>query len=298
MAAGSHALNGTLNATNHSNVNETVLLLNMLENSVDDQYSGCREKMLDLVEHKYLKHELKHEKHKNEVFSKAWEDEEWKGHCREDPGHGLTKNHCLALRMLTSIKEDSYRSLSSGINDLYESFRDAVRKRKISYRNLKFKWYSMQFLVTDALQILNNASNHKCKWTYHGTKVRFHENVLNKEIRLGSFVSTSVKKYKATQSGTASCFEIYTCHGASMVNFSIYDDMDEVLIPPYEKFEVINTEKSTWCDTVYVLNSTGTSSKLNCVVFASVKWYIRLIMCLFGFALLLAYWYYKSKRTK
>ncbi len=44
-----------------------------------------------------------------------------------------------------------------------------------------------------------------------------------------------------------------------------------MLIPPYEKFKVtaVKTkgQEGAWCDTVFVLNSTGTRSDLNCALF-------------------------------
>ncbi|KAL2102583.1 hypothetical protein ACEWY4_001751 [Coilia grayii] len=249
------------------------LSLDMAEDSVDDRYHGCTKKMADLVEHTFLIREL----NASTVFSVAWKDEDMKGLCEEDI-YGLTKNHCIALRVYTSVKENRHRSLASGINDVYESFNTAVRQGKKRYRSREYEWYSLQFYLTDALQILNREN--ECKATYRGTKLRLDKNVLNKKIRLGSFVSSSIKKYKAKMFGTNSCFTIHTCHGASMVKLSLYDDMDEVLIPPYEEFKVTAIVNSSWCDTVYVLNSTGTRSDLNCVHVLTDRWYIILIGCL------------------
>ncbi len=43
--------------------------LDMANNSVDDQYKGCREKMADLVETKYMKQEMSNSESK---FAIAW----------------------------------------------------------------------------------------------------------------------------------------------------------------------------------------------------------------------------------
>uniref|UniRef100_A0A673NP77 NAD(P)(+)--arginine ADP-ribosyltransferase n=1 Tax=Sinocyclocheilus rhinocerous TaxID=307959 RepID=A0A673NP77_9TELE len=129
--------------------------------------------------------------------------------------------------------------------------------------------YSLHFLLTDATKILKKTQN-KCYLTYRGTPVEFDNDVLNKEIRLGSFTSSSLNRKVAQHFGTRSCFEIETCEGADVIKYSKYPEQKEVLIPPYETFKVSAVkkradQKDPWCDIVYILKKTGGKSYLNCL---------------------------------
>lgn len=228
-----------------------VISLDMATKSVDDSYDGCREKMANLVETKYLEKEMQSN------FAKAWKHAE-KNH--KPPGDNLTKNHSIAIYMYTSSKFK-----------IYEDFNNAVRDEKKNYQNKKFKWHSLHFLLTDAIQILKKTQK-RCMLTYRRTNVDFNESVLNKEVRFGSFASSSLNQAKNKKFGKKSCFKIYTCEGANLTNYSKHDEEEEVLIPPYEKFKVTAVEKrkhqkDLWCDTVFTLKSSGKRSDLNCALF-------------------------------
>ncbi|XP_062374685.1 NAD(P)(+)--arginine ADP-ribosyltransferase 1-like [Sardina pilchardus] len=228
-----------------------VFPLDMAVGSVDDQYQGCRERMAELVKIEFLPRELNN----TTVFGKAWSKilEKKLHHCDNDV---LPRNHCIALYVYTG-------------DDAYRAFNKADRMGKHNYTNGTYGWYSLQFYLADAVQVLKGKHNN-CNITYRGTDLTFDKNVLNKEVRFGSFTSSSFVPEKTQTFGTKSCFQIKTCYGAAIHNYSIYDEK-EVLIPPYEKFMVTDVLKRSkhcelWCDTVYVLNSTGIRSDLNCVV--------------------------------
>ncbi|XP_076153312.1 ecto-ADP-ribosyltransferase 5-like [Alosa pseudoharengus] len=234
------------------------LPLDMAVDSVDDQYQGCRDNMAEMVKTEYLPRELEN----TTVFGRAWRQvihvSENQLHC----DHSLTRNHCIALYVYTG-------------EDAYFDFNQAVRKGKLNYTTGTYEWYSLQFYLTEAVQILTGkqeTGKNNCKITYRGTNHAFDKtNVLDKEVRFGSFASSSFVFEKAQEFGTKSCFNITTCYGAAIQNYSEYSDEEEVLIPPYEKFIVTDVLEKTkypdlWCDTVYVLNSTGTRSDLNCAV--------------------------------
>ncbi|XP_026095711.1 NAD(P)(+)--arginine ADP-ribosyltransferase 1-like [Carassius auratus] len=227
--------------------------LNMALNSVDDQYKGCREKMAELVKTKYMKREMSNPE---SDFAHAWKDAEKK---YKPPGENLTNNHSIAIYVYTT----------SGF-EVYKSFNEADRKDKREYQNQTYNWYSIHFLLTDAIQILKKTQN-KCYDTYRGTKLEYIKNVRNKKVRFGSFTS-SIDRNIAKFFGTVSCFENHTCEGAEVTKYSKLSREKEVLIPPYETFKVtaVRTErrqKDLWCDTVFTLETSVKRSDLNCALF-------------------------------
>lgn len=129
--------------------------------------------------------------------------------------------------------------------------------------------YSLQFLLTEAIQTLKKTQQ-ECFFTYRGTKLKFNDNVLDKEIRFGSFASSSLDINVTKDFGNESCFEIRTCEGANITDYSKNSTEKEVLIPPYEKFKVMaiknRGEEGAWCNTVFSLKSSGVRSDLNCKV--------------------------------
>ncbi|XP_077086689.1 NAD(P)(+)--arginine ADP-ribosyltransferase 2-like, partial [Siphateles boraxobius] len=225
--------------------------LDMAPDSVDDQYDGCREKMANLVKTKYLKEEI----NKSPEFNDTWHDGEINA---KNPQDNLEQIHSVAIYVY-----------SNNNSNVFRKFNNAIRSEKQQYKERTFTWYSLHFLVTDAIQILKKKQN-KCYTTYRGTTVEFDKNVRNKEVRFGSFTSSSLDRKVANDFGPKSCFEIETCEGANVIKYSKYPDQKEVLIPPYEKFKVIDVktkgQEGAWCDTVFKLNSTGKISYLNCGV--------------------------------
>ncbi|XP_073721307.1 erythroblast NAD(P)(+)--arginine ADP-ribosyltransferase-like [Misgurnus anguillicaudatus] len=220
----------------------------MAEDSVDDQYDGCTEKMANLVKKEYLNKEIIPILHFKVDNTMKNED-------------NLNGNHLSAISAYTS-------------GEIYNKFNQDVRNGKQKYKNGKFEWYSLHFFLTEAIQILKRTQN-ECHLTYSGTKRRFNENIKkNTEIRFGSFASSSLKRETTTMFGKESCFEIETCYGADVTKYSQFKNETEVLIPPYEKFKVTDIrkkgEKDAWCNTVFVLKSSGIKSNLNCAV-ASVE---------------------------
>ncbi|XP_051719215.1 erythroblast NAD(P)(+)--arginine ADP-ribosyltransferase-like [Ctenopharyngodon idella] len=228
--------------------------LDMAKNSVDDQYKGCTEKMANLVKTKYLQKETSDSESK---FSTAWKRAE---KIDMSPRDGLTKDNLIAIYVYTNPAFE-----------LYKNFNNAVQKDKKKYKNKKYEWYSLHFLLTDAIQILKKTQK-KCFPTFRGTNIQFKKNVQNKKVRFGSFASSSLDRKVAEFFGTKSCFEIHTCEGANLTKYSKHPKEKEVLIPPYEMFKVtaVNTkrdQKDLWCETVYKLESSGTRSDLNCALF-------------------------------
>lgn len=225
----------------------------MAENSVDDLYVGCKTNMADQVKTVLLENEL----NRSPEFKTAWQNGEMNATI---PSDNLTWNHSVAIYVYTNSRFN-----------LYQNFNNAVRTDKQKYQDKTFTWYSLFFYLAEAIQILKEMQN-GCKLTYRGTNFEFHENVLNTEVRFGQFASSSLDLTEAELFGTKSCFEITTCEGADLENYSRFPEEKEVLIPPYEKFSVTEVKRRTdhedlWCETVYVLKSTGVRSDLNCAFF-------------------------------
>ncbi|KAL1278822.1 hypothetical protein QQF64_025495 [Cirrhinus molitorella] len=226
--------------------------LDMAPNSVDDQYKGYTEKIADLVKKKYLQTEISN----SAEFNSTWHDGENKA---KNPEDNLKQIHSVAIYVYTNNNSKVYRD-----------FNNAVRSERQRYKDKTFTWYSLHFLLTDATQILKKTQT-KCYSTYRGTTAEFDKDVLNQEVRFGSFTSSSFVRAVANGFGPKSCFEIETCEGVSVIKYSKYPDQQEVLIPPYEKFKVIDVKtKGAWCDTVFTLKSSGKISYLNCGVDAKL----------------------------
>uniref|UniRef100_UPI0037E7D591 erythroblast NAD(P)(+)--arginine ADP-ribosyltransferase-like n=1 Tax=Semicossyphus pulcher TaxID=241346 RepID=UPI0037E7D591 len=226
--------------------------LSMVEDSVDDMYFGCQDAMMRKVQTNYFKTEIR-----NEKFFEAWEKTTecaQKEPKREDSA--LTKYHMHAICVYTD-------------DLIYKEFNDAVRTERGKY-GTSFEFHSLHFLLTSAVQILN--SNYQCHNTYRRTRSGFAGNV-NEIIRFGSFTSSSYDN-SLKQFGNETCFKIKTCSGAYLKYYPIYCEAEaEVLIPPYETFKV--TEKMIGqgkfkelddCKVVYLLESAGMKSNLNCKV--------------------------------
>lgn len=231
--------------------------LDMALNSVDDQFMGCTSKMAYLVKTKYLVKEI----NSSPQFKIGWKVGE---NVIKFPIGYLTRNHLIAIYVYSD-------------NNIYKQFNPVNRYGRKQYESKTYKWYSLNFLLTDALQILKKTQN-GCRYTFRGTNVEFDKYVLNKEIRFGSFASSSTDYNVARGFGSKSCFEIYTCEGADVAKYSKYPYEKEVLIPPYEKFKVTAVrmrkyQPNLWCDTVYTLKSTGTRSNLNCALFKKPNMY-------------------------
>ncbi|XP_065108608.1 NAD(P)(+)--arginine ADP-ribosyltransferase 2-like [Paramisgurnus dabryanus] len=229
--------------------------LDMAPDSVDDMYKGCTEKMEKLVKTTFLKQEICNN---TAQFGAAWINNT--GQFPESKK--LKMHHLIAISVYTGDEIP-----------IYKEFNPSVRSGIQKYQNRTYKWYSLQFLLTEAIKILKETKP-GCMITYRGTNHIYNEDVLNTEIRFGSFASSSINKSVAMEFGTQSCFKIKTCYGANVTKYSDYPGETEVLIPPYEKFRVIKIkkrgQKGAWCNTVFKLESSGTQSNLNCKI-ASVK---------------------------
>ncbi|XP_010865419.1 LOW QUALITY PROTEIN: T-cell ecto-ADP-ribosyltransferase 1 [Esox lucius] len=219
----------------------------MALNSVDDYYKDCS-KMLKKVKNYYLIQERQNDR----VFNQAWIAAEDYYNSRNVPLGKLSKNNYIALQVYVNAS-----------TNFYKSFNNATRTQKTSYNT--FKYHSLHFFLTDAIRKLNIK---KLLTTFRGTNIRFHVKSLT--IRFGQFTSSSESQIIAKGFGKKSCFEIETYFGASIKKYSYLLHEEEVLIPPYEVFDITSVKlkkhiPDLWCEAVYKLQSTKLpKSDLNC----------------------------------
>ncbi|XP_054504731.2 NAD(P)(+)--arginine ADP-ribosyltransferase 2-like [Agelaius phoeniceus] len=225
-----------------------VVPLDMAQDSFDDQYRGCGPAMTKALPALYS-----FEFQVNPLFAKTWvkAEAEW----RKRGSHVsplASPAQAVALMAYTT-------------KDIYKDFNAAVRSSGHShqqYRN-NFHFKALHFLLTQALVKLRQAQKAKCRHVFRGVHdVRFQAR-RGQKVRFGQFTSTSLSKEVAQKYGTDTIFEVHTCHGVDIQAFSFYLSNREVLIPPYETFEVTKVTrngKRAWIS----LRSTGTYSKHNC----------------------------------
>ncbi|XP_064559316.1 erythroblast NAD(P)(+)--arginine ADP-ribosyltransferase-like [Zonotrichia leucophrys gambelii] len=223
----------------------TMVPLDMAHNSFDDQYLNCRDEMTEKLP------ELKRSDFlKNNTFEKVWKNATAKWQKGGSDSSTLTKDQAIALLVYT-------------MKSVYSDFNKAVRTAGNSsweyHDNFYFK--TLHFLLTDVLQKLRNPKN--CLDVFQLVNSYQFEVKTGAKICFGQFASSSLDKTVAKYYGTDTMFEVHTCHGMDIQKFSFSQSDKEVLIPPFETFEVsdVKTEGSMLN---IVLHSTGNSRNFNC----------------------------------
>lgn len=226
----------------------------MVENAVDDIYNGCNETMEEMVKNKYFMEE------NTGRFGDLWKDAtkcaDRSFNTKEKEDERLTNKHMQAICLYTSNLE-----FTKG-KTFYQHFNGEVRRMRKEYSEFKFK--SLHFWLISAIKILSN--DKQCLTTYRRTSDVFTGKV-GEIIRFGFFASSSFRS-NLNHFGKKTCFKIKTCSGAFLKHYSYLSRKeDEVLIPPYEMFKVMKkpfVEGLGDCENVYVLESEGIKSNLNC----------------------------------
>ncbi|NXR69595.1 NRT2 ribosyltransferase, partial [Rhadina sibilatrix] len=224
-----------------------VVPLDMAKDSFDDQYQGCGPAMTAA-----LPALNRSEFQQNPLFARVWAKAaaEWQN--RGPLESPLSPAQAIAV-MAYSTK------------DVYQQFNAATRMAGHSpqeYRD-NFHFKTFHFLLTQALVTLRGAQNATCRQVFRGVRnVRF-EAQPTQTIRFGQFTSTSLRKKVAEKYGNDTIFQVYTCQGVDIQAFSFYKNNREVLILPYETFEVTNITQEGNKSQIQ-LHSTGTFSNYNC----------------------------------
>ncbi|CAN8176906.1 unnamed protein product [Coccothraustes coccothraustes] len=226
-----------------------VVTLDMAQDSFDDQYRGCGPAMTAA-----LPALNRSEFQQNPLFAQAWPNATAKWQSRGSPVSPLSSPAQAIALMAYTMDDDIYKDFNAAVCT-------AGRSRQ-EYRN-NFHFKTLHFLLTQALVTLRHAQNKKCHHVFRGVRgIRFKAQ-RGQSVRFGQFASTSLKKEIAFHFGTDTIFEVHTCHGVEIQQFSKYPGEMEVLIPPFETFEVINVTQEE--DSARIqLHSNGTFSKYNC----------------------------------
>ncbi|NXK27671.1 NARE ribosyltransferase, partial [Arenaria interpres] len=224
-------------------------VLDMAPTSFDDQYQGCirmmEEELVELNRTEFAK---------NSVYAQYWTEAaaEWRE--REDLVHkpsALRTEHAVAL-MAYTLQERLYKEFNAAVREAGRSLREYLDS---------FHFKVLHFLVIQALRILHKPQT--CFNVFRGVRgTRFtarHHDL----VRFGQFASTSLNKEEAKEFGQDTFFLVNTCYGVPVEKFSAFPGEEEVLIPPFEKFEVTSITQ-VGKSTRIQLNSSGTFSNYNC----------------------------------
>lgn len=222
--------------------------LDMAPASFDDQYRGCGPAMS-----RALPALTRSDFQNNPVFAEVWPKAE-------------SKWQSLGSRVSPVSPAQASAITAYTMNDLYTDFNEKVSVAGSSpqqYRH-NFHFKTLHFLLTDALAALRDAGKgQKCHCVVRGVGDKVFKAKLGATVRFGRFTSASLCENVARGFGTATVFQVRTCQGASIREFSEYHHEDEVLIPPFETFNV--TKVIPKRDKVEIhLDSIGTYSKYNC----------------------------------
>ncbi|NXU93157.1 NRT1 ribosyltransferase, partial [Xiphorhynchus elegans] len=220
--------------------------LDMAPNSFDDQYLNCRDEMV-----KELPMLNCSEMATNQIYAQVWA----KAAAMWHPPLGPLQRREEATALLAY----THAHLSS-------EFQKAVLVAGRSHQDYRYRFHFkvLHFLLTEALRDLRTAQSPPgCLHVYLGTREIQFTVKPGQIIRFGYFASFFLKKDKAKVFGIDTLFEVYTCHGAAIRDFSINPEEELVLIPPFESFKV--TSVTPQSDTTYIrLSSHGVYSKYNC----------------------------------
>ncbi|XP_031466340.1 NAD(P)(+)--arginine ADP-ribosyltransferase 2-like [Phasianus colchicus] len=223
--------------------------MNMAPDSFDDQYEGCGQMMwnrLQMVNYTEFT--------KNYVYADGWRKAAavWQkrgGHLSQPP---LRREQAIAVLAYTAA------------SPLYQQLNAATRQGGRSHQNYCFYFHfkTLHFLLTQALRSLRGFKPY-CYHVYRGVgSIRFTAQ-RGTAVRFGQFTSASLRKEVALKFGQVTFFVIKTCYGVPIKQFSFYPSEDEVLIPPYEVFEVTNFSIVNGRSQIH-LRSKGKKSKYNC----------------------------------
>ncbi|XP_044045091.1 ecto-ADP-ribosyltransferase 5 isoform X2 [Siniperca chuatsi] len=126
---------------------ESVKLLDMAPNAVDDMYSGCRKEAMEKFIHSGL---LQQEQNGNKGFQKAWSENT---QCSKlIPGK--IKEHTTALLAYANGDEDFQRTFGNAVEKLGVN---------VSIYEDHFHFKSLHFLLMDSMMLMNPK---KCKTMY------------------------------------------------------------------------------------------------------------------------------------
>ncbi|XP_050839728.1 erythroblast NAD(P)(+)--arginine ADP-ribosyltransferase-like isoform X1 [Serinus canaria] len=225
-----------------------VVTLDMAQDSFDDQYRGCGPAMTAA-----LPALNGSEFQQNPLFAQAWVKARAKWQSRGSPVSPLS-SPAQAIALMAYTMDDVYREFNAAVRTAGSSSQE--------YRD-NFHFKTLHFLLTQALATLRDTRGPQCHNVYRGVRGVMFKAEHGDIVRFGQFTSASQSETLSQMFGRDTVFHVHTCHGAEIREFSSYPGEKEVLIPPFETFEVVEESQegeSAWIQ----LRSTGTFSKYSC----------------------------------
>ncbi|XP_006888539.1 PREDICTED: ecto-ADP-ribosyltransferase 4 [Elephantulus edwardii] len=231
---------------------ETKIDFDLAPGSFDDRYQGCSKQVMEkLNQGDYFTNELKSRK----GYSNSWHRAHltWLSQAKTLP-KDMTTAHAVAIVLYT---------LNSNISsDFINATRSAGRSTWQYNHSFHFKY--LHYYLTSAIQLLRQEIARKngtrCYKAYHGAEDAYFKAHPGAVIRFGQFLSASLLREKTQTFGNQTVFAISTCLGVPVEDFSL---RKEILVPPYELFEVVNISnhpRGSWLE----LQSAGNLSTYNC----------------------------------
>ncbi|XP_074073394.1 ecto-ADP-ribosyltransferase 5-like [Macrotis lagotis] len=224
------------------------LYMSFEHNAFDDQYKGCETEMMTKAK-EFLAEERMQDSEFNEVWEKA--ETRWTTLTSNIKGKRIQKPFEIAVIAYTAN------------SSFYKSFNNKVRTCCSSTEDYKknFHYKAVHFYLTRAIQNLGEG----CTPVSRGISLRFYPDK-TKEMRFGQFASSSknINEAKKFAMGSGTLYNISTCLGASIEHLSYFESQQEVLIPPYEVFNVSDFKSSFTGLNNVSLKSITTCSNFNC----------------------------------
>ncbi|XP_033620079.1 GPI-linked NAD(P)(+)--arginine ADP-ribosyltransferase 1 isoform X2 [Fukomys damarensis] len=209
--------------------------LDMALASFDDQYAGCVTAMTAALA------ELNDtEFQANKVYAEGWAlaSSQWQERQAWGPEWGLSATRPSppppGFRDEHGVALLAYTANSPLHKEFNAAVREAGRSRAHYLQHFSFK--TLHFLLTEALQLL-------------GT---------------GQRPPRCLQNVAAQQFGEDTFFGIWTCLGAPIRGYSFFPGEEEVLIPPFETFQVINASRPAQGPARIYLRALGKRSLYNC----------------------------------
>lgn len=224
--------------------------LSMMDGCIDDMFESCVEKMSEKVQEVYFPREIQ-----NSPFQNAWNLAEScaKSNLDKLPNEdkALTKDHLQAICIYTNATTKMFARLN-----------EQVRNGASSYDTPDFQYHALYYWLATAIDTLGKS----CEVTYKRTG-NVYSGQVGSKMRFGYFASSSRSPF-VVEYGNETCFHIKTCSGGYIGNYSVVPSEEEVLIPSYEEFQIKDIVADSYggfkCKKIFVLESVGYSSKLNC----------------------------------
>ncbi|XP_066060725.1 erythroblast NAD(P)(+)--arginine ADP-ribosyltransferase-like [Chamaea fasciata] len=225
-----------------------VLPLDMANNSFDDQYQGCGPAMTVA-----LPALNRSEFQKNRHFAQVWAEAaaEWQ---RRGSRVSPLSSPDQAIALVAYSMKGMHREFNAAVREVGRSSQE--------YRD-KFHYKTFHFLLTQAAVTLRDTRGPRCYDVFRGVRRYQFKAQSGDTMRFGRFTATTLKKETVFCFGANMVFQVHTCHGVDIREFSIIPEEEEVLIPPFEIFKVTNVTNDRQRQWIQ-LRSTGASSNYNC----------------------------------